>query len=229
MKDSILSLHDRITKILIEKKLLTENDIKKALELQKNKGGKLSDILVGMGLVSRQNLTVALSEELGFPPIDLSRYKISPEILKIIPKKIVKQYRIIPVSKMGSVLTVAMADPMNVLAMDDIKSITGFDIGPVITNDKDISDAISEYYEGPTREAIEQIVEGMKDEGEISVLEETKESEVTQAELLKLTQDAPVVKITNLLLAEGVKAKASDILIEPLENGLRVRYRIYGV
>jgi len=155
MKDSALSLRDRIAKILIDKKLLTENDIQKALELQKNKGGKLSDILVGMGLVSRQNLTVALSEELGFPPIDLARYKISPDILKIIPKKIVKQYGIIPVSKMGSVLTVAMADPMNALAMDDIKSITGFDIGPVITNDKDISDAISEYYESPTGKTIE--------------------------------------------------------------------------
>lgn len=229
MKDSALSLRDRITKILIDKKLLTENDIKKALELQKDKGGKLSDILVGMGLVSRQNLTVALSEELGFPPIDLSRYKISPDVLKIIPKKIVKQYGIIPVSKMGSVLTVAMADPMNVLAIDDIKSITGFDIGPVITNDKDISDAISEYYEGPTREAIEQIVEDIKPEGEISVLGEPAESKVTQAELLRLTQEAPVIKITNLLLAEAVKMKASDILIEPLEDGLRVRYRIDGV
>lgn len=229
MKDGGLSLRDRVTKILVEKKLLTENDIKKALELQKKKGGKLSDILVAMGLVSRQNLTVAMSEELGIPPIDLSRYKIGPETIKLIPKKIVKQYRIIPVSKMGSVLTVAMADPLNVLALDDLKAATGFDIGPVITNEKDINDAIAEYYEGVTHEALEEMVEGMPGGGEISILEEAKEGEAGQADLLRLTQEAPVIKITNMLFAEGVKMRASDILIEPLENRSRVRYRVDGV
>jgi len=229
VEDGALSLRDRIVKILVEKKLLSKNDINKALELHKKKGGKVSDILVGMGLVSRQDLTVALSQELGFPPIDLSRYKIKPDILKLLSKKIVKQYRIIPVSKMGNVLTIAMADPLNVLAIDDIKTITGFDIGPVITNEADINDAIADYYEGHAHDAIEKIVEGMKDSADISLLEETGESEYNKADLLRLTQDAPVVKLTNLLLAEGVKIRASDILIEPLERESRVRYRIDGV
>jgi len=231
MKDShSMSLRERIAKILIDKKLLTENDIKKAIELQKSKGGKLSDILVGMGLVSRQDLTVALSEELGFPPIDLSRYKIGADILKFIPAKTAKQYKIIPISKMGNLLTVAMSDPLNVFVIDDLKSITGCDIGPVISNEKDINDAIYEYYDASTHEAIEKIVGDMEvQEGEISILEEKADAGLDQQELLKLIQDAPVVKITNLLLAEGVKLRASDILIEPLENDLRVRYRIDGV
>lgn len=226
---STLSIRDRIAKVLIEKRLLTQNDVRRAFQLQKEKGGKLSDILVGMGLVSRQDLTAVLSEELGFPPIDLSRYKISPDVLKLIPKKMVEQYRIIPVSKMGNVLTVAMADPLNVLAVDDIKSFTGFNIEPVITNEKDINDVIAEYYESPTHEAIERIVEDLKTESDLRILEGKKDTEFSQAELLRLTQEPPVVKLTNLLLAEAVKMRASDILIEPLENTLRVRYRVDGV
>jgi len=229
VRNGALSLRDRIVKVFIERKLLSKNDITKAFELQRKKGGKLSDILVGLGLVTRQDLTIALSQELGFPPIDLSRYKITPDILKLIPKKFVKQYRIIPVSKMGNVLTVAMADPLNVLAIDDIKAITGFHIGPVITNETDINEAIAEYYEGSTHEAIEKIVDGMKDGSEISVLDDDMGSEYSQDDLLRLTQDAPVVKITNLLLAEGVKVRASDILIEPLERESRVRYRVDGL
>lgn len=228
MKNDILSLKDRVMKTLCTKKLLVENDIKKALELQKQKGGKLSDILVGMGLVSRSNLVSVLSEELGIPPIDLSRYKISPEVIKLIPKKLAKNYHVVPVSKMGDFLTIAIADPLDVFATDDLAALTHCKISVLIATDKAIDEAINEYYEAGAHEAIEKIIGDMKPGGDIEVVEEAAES-ISSAELAKLVQEAPVVKITNMLLAEAVKARASDILIEPLENSLRVRYRIDGL
>ncbi|GAG38012.1 unnamed protein product, partial [marine sediment metagenome] len=213
---------------LCKKKLLVENDIKKALEIQKTRGGKLSDILVGMGVVSRNDLVSALSEELGIPPIDLSRYKISPDVVSLISKKVAKNYHVVPVSKMGDFLTVATADPLNIFAIDDLAHLTGCKISVVIASDKEIDEAIAECYEAGAHEEIEKIIDGIKGPGNIEVLEEGKES-VSSEQLIKLVQEAPVVKISNMLLAEGVKLRASDILIEPLEGGLRVRYRIDGV
>jgi len=228
VKDEIHSIKGKVVDILCRKKLLAENDIKKALEVQKKKGGRLSDILVGMGLVSRFDLISAFSEELGIPPIDLSRYKISSEAIKLIPKKIAKQYRVIPVSRMGGFLTVAIADPLNVLTIDDIAVLTGCKISVVIASEKDINEAIVEHYEAGAHEAIEKIIEGMEPESDIEVLGESEEA-MPSAQLTKLVQDAPVVKITNMLLAEAAKARASDILIEPMEHTLRVRYRIDGI
>ncbi|UCD55406.1 MAG: Flp pilus assembly complex ATPase component TadA [Candidatus Omnitrophota bacterium] len=229
MAEKPLSIKDRIIKILSKKKLLVENDIKKALAIQKEKGGKLSDILVGMGIVSRNDLVSAISEELSIPPIDLSRYKISPNIIKRIPKKIVTNYRVIPVSKMENFLTIATADPLNILAMDDIAALTGCKISVVIASDKEIEDAISLYYNVGAHEAIEKIIGEMKPEGDIEVVEEKDESSVSSAQLVELIQEAPVVKVTNMLLSGGVRSRASDILIEPLEDVLRIRYRVDGI
>jgi len=228
MRDDILSIKGRVTETLCRKKLLVENDIKKALAIQKEKGGKLSDILIGMGLVSRNDLTSALSAELGIPPIDLSRYKISPGVIKLLPKKAAKNYHVLPVSKMGEFLTIAIADPLNVFATDDIAAITGCKISVVIAEEKDIDEGIIEYYEAGAHEAIEKIIDGMDTEGDIEVVEEGADA-ISPSQLAKLIEDAPVVKITNMLLAEGVKSRASDILIEPLERTLRVRYRIDGI
>jgi len=223
-----LSLRDRLVRLLIEKKLVTRDNIDKAIEQQKRKGGKLSDILVRSGFVSKKDVTAILCQELGLPAIDLGRFKISPEIISLIPKKTAKQYQIIPVSKMGSVLTVAMADPLNVFAMDDIKAITGCEIGPVISNERDMSNAIAEYYDGVSHESLEEVVEGIGGQADVSVLEDALRSEESE-DLLKMTQDAPVVQVTNYLLAESVKLRASDVLVEPLENELRIRYRVDGI
>lgn len=228
LKGKGLSLRDRITKILIEEKLITEEGIKKAVEQQKKKGGKLSDILVSMRLISKKDLTVILCEEFGAPVINLSRYKISPEVILLIPKKMAKQYSIMPISKIGNILTVAMSDPLDVLAIDSLKSITGCDIGLVIADEKDISNAIASFYEGVSHETIEQLAEGTREE-EVSILEDKKDSGVTQEEGIRLAEDPPIVRLTNLLLTEAIKMRASDILIEPLDKELRVRYRVDGI
>jgi type IV pilus assembly protein PilB len=224
------TLKEKIAQVLIDKKLLKEEDLKKALDIQKENGGSLSDILAGLGLVSRNDLMVILSKELGIPPINISRYKIDPSVIKLIPKKIVRHYQILPISKMGDTLTVAMADPLNIFALDDIKTLTGLKINPVITSEKDIKDAIDQYYEENMNTAIEKIVEDMTETSEIKVVEDGgPEPAPDSKDLMKMVQDAPVVKITNLILAEAITLRASDVLIEPLETDLRIRYRVDGM
>jgi len=225
-----LSIRDRINDTLVKKGLISQKDLNKAIKIQKEKGGKLSDILVAEGYVDRETLTSALSQELGIPTISLSRYKIDPEILKLIPKKVALHYRILPISKMGEVLTIAMVDPLNIFAIDDIKTLTGFRIGPVITKEKDMQEAIDQYYGEDTHQAVEKIIEDIEEARRIQMVEEEGQIEVVDsAALMKLTQEAPVVKITDILLKEGIKLKASDILVEPLERQMRVRYRVDGI
>ncbi len=226
----ILPLKEKILKIFVEKKRIKEADLEKALKIQREKGGSLSDILVDLGCISKSDLMEALSNELSIPPINLSRYKIDPNVIKLIPKKIAKRYQIIPVSKMGNTLVVAMVDPLNIFAIDDIKAITGFSISPIITADRDIKDALNQYYEESAFTAIEKIVGDMEESADINMVEERTAQETQDStDLFRMTQDAPVVKITNLILAEGVNARASDILIEPLEHEVRVRFRVDGI
>ncbi|MDD5439568.1 MAG: ATPase, T2SS/T4P/T4SS family [Candidatus Omnitrophica bacterium] len=230
MAENRVSLHDRLIRMLIEMKLVTEDAVAKVLEEQKEKGGKLTDLLVSMGLVSKKDISVALCREYGCPAIDLGRFKIIPEVIGLIPKKIAKQYSIVPVSKIGSILTVAMTDPLDILAIDDLKAASGCEICPVLAQEKDIANAIAEHYDGVTHDSIEAMVDDIgKHDADINVIEDAKGGEFNNAELLRLTQDAPVVKITNLILSDSVRLRSSDCLIEPLEDQVRVRYRVDGM
>lgn len=224
-----LSIRDRISNALIKKGLIKKEDLDKAIAAQKEKGGKLSDILVQEGFVNKKTLMSILSQELGIPTINLSRYKIDPEVLKMVPKKMAKHYKILPISKMGGILTIAMADPLNVFAMDDIKIFTGFKIGPVMTTDKDIDDAIEQYYSEDAQQAVEQIIDDIAEAERIQMVEAEESDDVDSATLLRLTQEGTVVKVTNKLLNEGIRLRASDVLIEPLEREMRVRYRVDGI
>ena len=220
---------EKLNKELVEKGVVSKENLDKALSIQKQKGGKLSDILVEKGFVDKKTLMSFLSLELGIPPIDLSRYKVDQKILELIPKKIARHYQIIPISKIGNLLTIAMADPLNIFATDDIKTLTGLKLGVVISTDKDIKDALDQYYGEKARQAIEKIIEGIEEEKNIQMVEEGSAAEMDSVNLIKLTQEAPIVKITNMLLSEAVKLKASDVLIEPMETELRVRYRVDGI
>lgn len=226
----IQGLREKLTALLLKKKLITQDGLDKAIALQREKGGSLSDILVSLGLVSKNDLMLAISQELGIPPINLARYKTDPSVIKLIPKKIARHYNIVPVSKMGKTLTVAMADPLNIFAIDYITTLTGFKISTIITTEKDIKEALRQYYDEDSYAAIEKIVDDLRDDGGIKLMEEeSPEALQAAADILKMTQEAPVVKITNLLLTEGVNLRSSDILIEPMEEELRVRYRVDGI
>ncbi|MFC1644160.1 GspE/PulE family protein [Candidatus Omnitrophota bacterium] len=223
----VLSLTKKICDLLIEKKLVSEDDLKKARQINSEKGGSLSDILVKMNVVSKDDLLTTLSEGLGFPPVDLSRLRIDDDTLKLIPKRVAQMYQILPISHTGRRLTVAMVDPLNILALDDLKILTQLDISPVIASEDDIKEAIRKYYEKSADEEISAIVEDIKS-SQIEMVS-GEEERVSSEELLRITEEAPVVKLTNMILSRAVKERASDILIEPMEANTRVRYRIDGV
>ncbi|MFC1590224.1 GspE/PulE family protein [Candidatus Omnitrophota bacterium] len=227
----ILQLKERIIKALKDEKNLSDKDIARAIEAQKKDGGTLSEKLVKLGLITKEELVLILSTVLTIPPIKLSRYNVDSSILKVIPKKSAHHYGVIPLSKMGKTLVIATADPLNILAMDDIKSLTGYQIAPVITSDQDIREALEKYYGENVNLEIEKIVEDMStDASEARLVEEAQEGAgVSTQDLLKMTQDAPVVKLTNHILQEGVTVRASDILIEPMKDVTRLRYRVDGI
>jgi type IV pilus assembly protein PilB len=225
----MVSLKERLTEILIKNKLITRENLDKSLDVQSKEGGRLSDILVRLGFISQKDLIIALSEGLGLPPIDLSRFKIDPAVTSLIPHETARHYQIIPVSKMGNTLTLAMADPLNVFAMDAVKTLTGFDINPIIAKPEDVLNAITQYYGEASYQAIEQIIDDMGKDKALELVQDEQQDNMDTQELARLTQEAPVIKITNLFLKQGIEAKASDILIEPFERKVRVRLRIDGV
>jgi len=220
----VRSLRKRLNEILIEGKVITKEQLKKALEIQDKEGGRLGQILIKLGFISEKDLLACLSQHLNIPPINLSRYKINPEVLKIVPEHVSRHYQLIPVSKVGKTLTVAMADPLNIFAMDDIKVMTGYNIDPIITTSEEILDAISKYY--TPWGTMEDAIKG----ADLNVVAApTAEEKLDLDQLMKEVEEAPVIKIVNLILGEGVKKKASDIHIEPFEDKVRVRYCIDGV
>ena len=222
------SLKDRLTELFLTNKLLTRQQLDEALGLQKKKGGRLSDIIVELKFIKEGDLISVLSQGLGFPLIDLKRFKIDPQVSNIIPVDAARHYQIIPVSKIGDTVTLAMADPLNIFAIDHVKALTGYKINPIISSVQDISQAIDFTYPNATKDIIQDLVNEIADTT-IELIKEEGETGPSDQDLSKVSQDAPVIKITNMILEEAAKKKSSDILIEPLEKKLRVRFRIDGI
>ena len=218
------SLKDRLTEILIKNNLLTQDQLNQAIEVQRAKGGRLSEIITELKFIKESDLMMALSEGLNFPLIDLKRFKLDPEIAKIIPSAIARRYLIIPVGKLGDSITVAMADPLNIFAIDHVSSLTGFKISPIISSSQDITMAIDSTYPDSTQDMIGDLVKEMSTSS-IELIREEREA----GEDLGSSQEAPVVKLTDLILENAVKKRASDILIEPFEKKLRIRFRVDGI
>ena len=224
----MLSLKERLTEILINNKLLTQEQLNQALEVQKERGGRLSDIIVALKFVKESELISTLSQGLGLPLIDLKRFKIDYEIVKIIPIEIARKYQIIPISKMGDTITLAMADPLNIFAIDHVAALTGYKINPIISSSQDIAQTIELAYPDATGGIITDLLKEMS-ASSIELVKEEAEILPSDQELSRISREAPVIKITNMLLEESVKKKSSDILIEPLDKKLRVRFRIDGI
>jgi type IV pilus assembly protein PilB len=222
------SLKDRLTEILINNKLLSEEQLENALAIQKEKGGKLSDIIVSLGFLSERDLILILSEGLGFPLIDLKRLKIDPDTAKLITSDIARHYQIIPVSKMGDIITLAMADPLNIFAIDHVGSLTGYKINPIVSSSQEIMAAIQVSYPDATTGIIDDLMKEVS-ATTFELIKEDREISPSDQELNRVSQEAPAIKVTNLILEEAVKKKSSDILVEPLNRRLRIRFRIDGV
>lgn len=223
------SLKERLVELLIKNKLLTLPQLNQAIEAQKEKGGRLSDILVSLNFIKESDLNLVLSETLSLPLIDLRRFKIDYEIVKIVSREAALRYHIVPISKIGDTVTVAIADPLNIFALDQTQAFTGYKINPIIASSEDIVKTIDLAYPDT---AIDDVIEDLTRDAKTSSLElikEEKDALPEEQELERFSREAPVIKITNTILEEAVKKKASDILITPLDKKLRIRFRIDGV
>src|SRR5213596_1068137 len=219
----------RLGEILVKESLITQDQLQKALEFQRANGGKLGSCLTKMGFITDDDITGVLSRQYGVPSINLKYYEIDPNVIKLIPQDTASRYQVIPLSRVGSVLTIAMTDPTNVFAMDNIKFMTGFNVEPVVASESAIGDAITRFYGGTStnQEEISNLMKDLVDEeNELELAAE--EAELDAASLEKAAEEAPIIKLVNLILTDPVKRGASDIHIEPYETELRVRFRVDG-
>ncbi len=235
----------RIGELLLKEKRISAEQLQQALNHQRANGGKLGYNLVKMGFVKDEEITALLSKQYGVPSINLAQFEIDAAVLKLIPAETAQKYQIIPLSRSGATLTIAMTDPTNVFAMDDIKFMTGYNVEPVVASETAVADSISKYYGGPARaatmalataagpSALEMASKGLEemqelaDEGDVEVLEDLQE--ISAEALAKQGEEAPVVRLVNVVLMSAIQKGASDIHIEPYEKEMRVRYRIDGV
>ena len=248
----------KLGEILVRENLISPQHLREALDYQREHGGRLGYNLVKLGLVSDDMITAVLSRQYGIPSVNLDLFQIDEHVLQLIPQEVAQKYSVLPLSRVGASLTLAMVDPPNVFAMDDIKFMTGLNVEPVVVAEASIQQAISKYY-GTSREielssiALDEVsfeslaakssngggitnadlvsldsIEFDTDRSEdVEVLEDNEEIDLTT--LSRISQDAPVVRLVNVLLVDALRRGASDIHIEPYEKELRIRFRIDGV
>ncbi len=250
----------KLGEILVRENLLSPQQLREALDYQRENGGRLGYNLVKLGLVSDDMITAVLSRQYGVPSVNLELFDIDETVIRLIPQEVAQKYSVLPLSRVGATLTLAMVDPTNVFAMDDIKFMTGLNIEPVVVSEASVQEAIAKYY-AQSREielaalASDMLVEGLKGNGNgnghgsitsedlvsldsldfdhaegadnLEVIEDNEEIDLSS--LTRMSEDAPVVRLVNVLLVDALRRGASDIHVEPYEKDLRIRFRIDGV
>jgi type IV pilus assembly protein PilB len=236
----------RIGELLLKEKRITAEQLQEALNYQRQNGGKLGFNLIKLGYVKDDEITALLSKQYGVPSIALGQFDVDATVVKLVPAETAQKYQIIPLSRSGATLTIAMTDPTNVFAMDDIKFMTGYNVEPVVASETAVIEAIAKYYgkagsgngsngnaasSGPSAlemasKALDEMP-ALTDAGDVEVLEEFEE--ISAEALAKQGEEAPVIKLVNVILMSAIQKGASDIHIEPYEKELRVRYRIDGI
>ncbi|HHL39477.1 MAG TPA: type IV-A pilus assembly ATPase PilB [Deltaproteobacteria bacterium] len=218
---------DRIGELLVRAGLITQEQLEKGLAEQKHGGGRLGYNLIKLGFITENDLTTFLSKQYGIPKVDISELEIDAEVVKLIPEDVCKKYQLLPIERKGSTIVVAMADPSNVFAIDDIKFLTGYNVESVVAAEGGIKEALEKAYDTEELELDLGDVLTEFDDDEMEIVQEEEDVDIT--DLKKAVEDAPVVKLVNLILTDAIKKNASDIHIEPYEKAFRVRYRVDGV
>ncbi|PYS90978.1 MAG: type IV-A pilus assembly ATPase PilB [Acidobacteria bacterium] len=251
----------KLGEILVRENLLTPEQLREALDYQRSHGGRLGFNLVKLGLVSDDMVTAVLSRQYGVPSVNLEMFDVDPAVIRLIPREVAEKYSVLPLSRVGATLTLAMVDPTNVFAMDDIKFMTGLNIEPVVVSEAGVQEAIDRYYGGsreiellnmaeastlpgangnghgnghgngfhlaPETVSLDQLDFDEEAAAGVQVIDEDDEIDVSS--LTRMSEDAPVVRLVNVLLVDALSRGASDIHIEPYEKELRIRFRIDGV
>jgi len=219
----------KLGQLLVSKNIITEEQLEKAVELQKKEGGRIVSNLIKLGFLKEDVLVDFLSKQYHVPAVTLSPQEVDPSVVKFIPYDVAHKYQIFPISKNGATLTIAMTDPSNFFAIDDVKFMTGYEVQAAVAKESAIKEAIATHYEQSVGE-LQNVVDSLTDfsDENLDLIKETDE-DIDIGELKSATEDAPVVKLVNLILSEAITRGASDIHIEPYEKSLRARYRIDGV
>src|SRR2546426_1229445 len=228
----------KLGEILVRENLISPQHLREALDYQREHGGRLGYNLVRLGLVSDDMITAVLSRQYGIPSVNLELFDIDESVIRLIPQEVAQKYSVLPLSRVGATLTLAMVDPTNVFAVDDIKFMTGLSVEPVVVSEAALNAAVNKYY-GSSREIeLAKVMEDLVAESaalpdfgdDIDQLElEGTEEEIDLENLERMAEDAPVVKLVNVILVDALRRGASDIHIEPYEKEFRVRFRMDGV
>ncbi|MGB5398961.1 MAG: ATPase, T2SS/T4P/T4SS family, partial [Thermoanaerobaculia bacterium] len=219
----------RLGELLQQANKITEEQLNQALAAQQSQGGRVGSHLVKLGYIDDEELVEFLSQRYGVPAINLSEIEVDDSIIGIIPAEVARKYTILPVSKAGAKLTIAMVDPTNVFAMDDVKFMTGYNVEPVVASDSTLRGAIDQYYGSTHSIELKKVMEDLEDneDADLEVLDEEEDLDLEALE--QESEEAPVVRLVNIILTDAIKRDASDIHIEPYEKEFRVRYRIDGL
>ena len=221
-----MPLLDELPEILLQDGCVGREEMEKAVEEQKLTGGRIDQILVKNGYVTEKTLMASVAAHLNIPPVDLSKFRPAPDVLELVSRQVASFYKVIPLAKIGNTLTLAMVDPLNVLALDDIRLIAGLDIQPAICAGKEFRDALENFYSSKAN--MEHL---LKDAVGVGVEAKKKESEqdINLDELVEQTGQVSIIKIVNMMLVQAIKERASDIHIEPFVKEMKLRYRVDGV
>ena len=249
----------KLGEILVRENLISPQSLREALDHQREHGGRLGFNLVKLGLVSDDMITAVLSRHYGIPSVNLDLFNIDAGVLRLIPQEVAQKHSVLPLSRVGATLTLAMVDPTNVFALDDVKFMTGLNVEPVVVAESSVQQAIAKYY-GTSREielastveeatleklprsssngnggsitnadlvSLDSIDFEAEHTGDVEVVEDNEEIDLST--LSRMSEDAPVVRLVNVLLVDSLRRGASDIHVEPYEKELRIRFRIDGV
>ena len=217
-------MNERIGELLVRENLLSKDQLRKARDEASMKGSRLGAEITQLGFMDENELTDFVAKQYGVPSINLDDFEIDPEVIALVPEEVALKHTVVPVNRAGSTLILATSDPSNIFALDDIKFLTGYNIQPVVASEEGIKRAIEKYFDQSS--SLEDVMADF-DDSDIDVV--TDEDEFDAAEARGEAEDAPVVKLVNLILTEAIKRTTSDIHIEPYEHNFRVRYRIDGV
>ncbi len=230
---SAKSFGERIADILIEDGLLLPSQLEEAQELQKKQGGRLLKLLTDNQFVTEQDMVISMGRCLDKPPINLGKVRVPEPVMNLVPKDMAKSYKLVPVALLGNKLFVAMADPMNVLALDDLRTRTKLEIIPMIATERSVNEALSGVHSATG--AIDEVMKKAaadaalaEAEGDAVEVTGKQREDIDLDKLAADSEDGPVIKIVNLILVQALKDRASDIHIEPAEKSVRLRYRLDG-
>ncbi|MBI1747391.1 MAG: type IV-A pilus assembly ATPase PilB [Acidobacteria bacterium] len=221
----------RLGDLLLKEQVISKEQLDTAMAHQKSQGGRLGSILVALGYATEAEILTVLSRQYGLPSVELALFPIDAEVISLIPVELAMKYRLVPISRVGSTLTIATSDPTNIFAIDDLKFMTGLNVEPVVASEGSIREAIEKYYgahqEIEIQRVIKEITTTAEDESTIEIAEEEGDRSIEES--VRSSSEAPIIRLVNMIFSDALRRGASDIHIEPYEKEFRVRFRIDGI